>query len=42
METVVAEAQWHWSPAVFAILAYVAIGPSLIAYYCWEIGRAHV
>jgi drug/metabolite transporter (DMT)-like permease len=42
VETVVAEAQWHWSPAVFAILAYVAIGPSLIAYYCWGQGVATV
>jgi drug/metabolite transporter (DMT)-like permease len=28
----------HWSPAVLAALAYVVVGPSLLAYACW--GRA--
>jgi drug/metabolite transporter (DMT)-like permease len=27
-----------WSPAVLAVLAYIVIGPSLLAYACW--GRA--
>ncbi|WP_374587497.1 DMT family transporter [Ideonella dechloratans] len=42
VEALVSDAQWHWSPAVFAILAYVAVGPSLIAYYCWGQGVATV
>lgn len=29
-----------WSPAVLAAVAYVAIGPSLIAYWCWGVGVA--
>lgn len=37
-----ADAQWHWSPKVAAILLYVAIGPSLIAYRCWGLGVATV
>ncbi|MEW6703702.1 MAG: DMT family transporter [Pseudomonadota bacterium] len=28
----------HWTPAVLLALAYVAIGPSLIAYRCWGLG----
>jgi drug/metabolite transporter (DMT)-like permease len=28
----------HWSPWVVAALAYIVIGPSLIAYRCWGIG----
>lgn len=32
----------QWSPAVAAALAYIAIGPSLIAYRCWGIGVAAV
>jgi drug/metabolite transporter (DMT)-like permease len=27
-----------WSPLLFALLAYVAIGPSLVAYRCWGLG----
>jgi len=34
--------QWHWSPGVLALLAYVAIGPSLVAYRCWGLGVATV
>jgi drug/metabolite transporter (DMT)-like permease len=32
----------RWSPWVFAALAYVAIGPALIAYYAWGAGVARV
>ena len=28
----------RWSSAVFAALAYVAIGPSVVAYFCWGAG----
>ncbi len=28
----------HWTPAVVAIVLYIAIGPSLIAYRCWGMG----
>lgn len=31
-----------WSGAVYAALAYVAIGPSLVAYFCWGAGVAAV
>ncbi|MFZ5549378.1 MAG: DMT family transporter [Pseudomonadota bacterium] len=42
-EAVMAEdARWHWSPTVLAILAYVAIGPSLVAYRCWGLGVSTV
>ena len=30
----------QWSPGLMAALAYVAIGPSLIAYRCWGMGVA--
>ncbi len=30
----------HWSPALVAALAFVAIGPSLVAYRCWGLGVA--
>lgn len=32
----------HWSPAVVAALAYVAVGASLIAYRCWGLGVSTV
>jgi drug/metabolite transporter (DMT)-like permease len=28
----------RWSASVFAAIAFVAVGPSILAYYCW--GRA--
>ena len=31
-----------WSPKVFAAVAYVAIGPSVLAYWCWGQGVAAV
>ncbi|MCE4555137.1 DMT family transporter [Roseateles cellulosilyticus] len=40
VEQVVAPAAIHWSPELVAALAYVAIGPSLIAYRCWGLGVA--
>jgi drug/metabolite transporter (DMT)-like permease len=36
------DARWHWSPMVLAILVYVAIGPSLVAYRCWGLGVSTV
>ncbi len=32
----------HWSPLVWAGWAYVAIGPSVLAYWCWGRGVAAV
>lgn len=32
----------RWTPAAIAVLAYVAIGPSLVAYRCWGAGVAAV
>lgn len=34
--------QWHWSPALAAIVLFVAIGPSVIAFRCWGLGVATV
>ncbi|MFZ6871039.1 DMT family transporter [Undibacterium sp. Di27W] len=28
----------HWSPVLFAALAFVAIGPAVIAFRCWGLG----
>lgn len=39
-EQVIAPAAIHWSPTLVAVLVYVAIGPSLIAYRCWGLGVA--
>jgi drug/metabolite transporter (DMT)-like permease len=41
-EAAFTDARVHWSPAVGAALAYVALGPSLIAYRCWGRGVAAV
>jgi drug/metabolite transporter (DMT)-like permease len=38
VEHLVAPRDMVWSPAVLAALAYIVIGPSLLAYACW--GRA--
>jgi drug/metabolite transporter (DMT)-like permease len=38
----VPQAAIRWSPFVIAALAFVAVGPSLIAYRCWGIGVATV
>ncbi len=40
VEQTLAPTPIHWSPALIAALAYVAIGPSLIAYRCWGVGVA--
>jgi drug/metabolite transporter (DMT)-like permease len=32
----------HWSPGVLLALAYLSVGPSLIAYRCWGAGVATV
>lgn len=32
----------HWTPTVLAVIAYVAVFPSLLAYYCWDRGVARV
>jgi len=40
VEQVVTPSSIHWSPTLGAVLAYVAIGPSLIAYRCWGVGVA--
>ncbi|MGY4829899.1 DMT family transporter [Sphaerotilaceae bacterium SBD11-9] len=42
VEAVVNPASIHWSPGVFAALAYVAIGPSVLAYRFWGEGVATV
>ncbi|HEX5684134.1 MAG TPA: DMT family transporter [Ideonella sp.] len=43
LEALVADdARWHWSPWVPALLLYVAIGPSLVAYRCWGLGVSTV
>jgi drug/metabolite transporter (DMT)-like permease len=41
-ETIVHPAAIMWTPWVVAALAYVAVGPSLIAYRCWGLGVATV
>jgi drug/metabolite transporter (DMT)-like permease len=42
VEAVVKPAPIHWSPWVLAALAYVAIGPSILAYRFWGEGVATV
>ena len=42
VEAVVAPAPIHWSPWVLLALAYVAIGPSVLAYRFWGMGVATV
>lgn len=42
VEAVVHPAPIHWSPWVVAALAYVAIGPSVLAYRFWGMGVATV
>lgn len=41
-ESAIAPQPLHWSAGVVAALAYVAIGPSLIAYRCWGLGVSTV
>jgi drug/metabolite transporter (DMT)-like permease len=42
VETQFAPVPIHWTPWVIAALAYVAIGPSLIAYRAWGLGVSTV
>jgi len=42
LEALLSPARWHWSPWLPALLLYVAIGPSIIAYRAWGIGVATV
>ncbi len=42
VETQFAPVAIHWTPWVIAALAYVAIGPSLIAYRAWGLGVSTV
>ncbi len=35
-----AASHWHLSPALLAVLAYIAIGPSILAYRLWGLGVA--
>lgn len=42
VEALVSPAQIHWSPMVVLALAYVAIGPSLLAYRFWGEGVSTV
>ncbi len=42
IEASVSPEQWHWSWQVGAILLFVAVGPSLIAYRSWGMGVAAV
>lgn len=39
---VAGDARWHWTPWVPALLLFVALGPSLVAYRCWGLGVATV
>ncbi|MFZ3003050.1 MAG: DMT family transporter [Undibacterium umbellatum] len=41
-EWVVAKPTIHWSPVLFAALAFVAIGPAVIAFRCWGLGVQRV
>lgn len=41
-EAAIAPAPTIWSPAVLAVIVYVALFPSLVAYYCWDRGVARV
>jgi drug/metabolite transporter (DMT)-like permease len=42
VEAVVHPAAIAWSPGVVAALAYVVVGPSVLAYFCWGAGVAAV
>jgi drug/metabolite transporter (DMT)-like permease len=37
-EWAMGQAQASWSPAVAAVLAYIVLGPAILAYRCWGIG----
>jgi drug/metabolite transporter (DMT)-like permease len=42
VELAIQPASIRWTPWIFAALAYVAIGPAIIAYYAWGTGVARV
>ncbi len=42
IEAVAIPASIDWSPLVLAAIAYVATGPSILAYYCWGKGVSAV
>ena len=42
LEAAVSSAAWRWSPWLPALLLYVAVGPSVIAYRCWGLGVSTV
>lgn len=40
VEAAVTPITWHWSPWLMAVFAYIAIGPSVLAYRFWGVGVA--
>ncbi|MCU0938447.1 MAG: DMT family transporter [Burkholderiaceae bacterium] len=41
-EAALTSATIHWTPTAAAVVLYVALFPSLLAYYCWDRGVARV
>lgn len=41
-ESALGAAAIHWSPTVIAVMLYVALLPSIVAYYVWDYGVARV
>jgi drug/metabolite transporter (DMT)-like permease len=41
-EAALSNASIHWTPSALAVVVYVALFPSLLAYYCWDRGVARV
>ena len=40
VESALSPITMHWTPTVLMALAYIAIGPSIVAYACWDYGVA--
>lgn len=40
IEAMTSPVTMHWTPAVLAALVYFAVGPSILAYVCWDHGVA--
>lgn len=40
VEAAISPIAMHWTPTVLMALAYIAIGPSILAYVCWDYGVA--
>lgn len=38
VEALASDVSMHWTPAVCAALAYIATGPSILAFVCWDRG----